>query len=303
MKKIFLIFILLFSITNIEAKKVYSDKIYTKYEVRVGNINNLDKYLRPSSTKILKNLFKNNELFKRNPFKLEITYRNSEKRNPFKRAKIKINGYVYNFLYIDKYKVYYITTNNRKDRYINNKFISKNDLLKLNYKKKIKIANPLDYMYVTSKFNLKRKHPVLGYIRPHRGIDYRAKIGTPVYAVSDGIVVRAKRYGTYGEYIKIKHKENVYSEYGHLSKYNCHKWKRVKKGDLIGYTGNTGRSTGPHLHFGLKINNEFVNPEEYFEKNTFNKKVKYLARKQNKYLKNRKLMLAIIKKEKQIDSF
>jgi murein DD-endopeptidase MepM/ murein hydrolase activator NlpD len=115
---------------------------------------------------------------------------------------------------------------------------------------------------ITSGFGY-RTHPILKRRILHTGTDFGAKTGTPIYAAGDGIVLSAGRYGGYGNYIKIKHDTVYETAYGHLSKFaaGMKKFKKVRKGDLIGYVGSTGRSTGAHLHFelikrGIQINSE-----------------------------------------------
>lgn len=105
---------------------------------------------------------------------------------------------------------------------------------------------------ITSGFGY-RTHPILHRRILHTGTDFGAKTGTPIYAAGDGIVLVAGRYGGYGNYIKIKHDTTYETAYGHLSKFaeGMKKFKKVRRGDLIGYVGNTGRSTGAHLHFEL----------------------------------------------------
>lgn len=109
---------------------------------------------------------------------------------------------------------------------------------------------PLDDIYVTSGYGW-RMHPVTHQKKMHQGVDLRCSEGTPVYAVDDGIVAVSKYTGTgSGEYITLKH-NGYYSFYCHLDHRCVVKGQKVKAGDLIGRSGNTGISTGPHLHFGL----------------------------------------------------
>lgn len=119
-----------------------------------------------------------------------------------------------------------------------------------------------NYKRISSKFTYKRWHPVLKKYRAHLGVDFAAKRGTPIYATTDGKISFLGRKGGYGKSIFIKHKNNYKSVYAHLSKYakGMRAGKEVKQGDLIGYVGSTGVSTGPHLHFGLYKNNRAINP-------------------------------------------
>ncbi|MEN3045596.1 MAG: M23 family metallopeptidase [Candidatus Hydrothermales bacterium] len=123
------------------------------------------------------------------------------------------------------------------------------------------LRSPLPYGRISSKFKLKRFHPILRIIRPHYGIDYVAPAGTPVFAVADGEVVYAGWKGGYGIYVEIKHKNSYRTGYGHLKRLApfIRKGKRVKQREIIGYVGSTGLSTGPHLHFEVKKDGKFVN--------------------------------------------
>jgi len=114
-------------------------------------------------------------------------------------------------------------------------------------------------MVVSSKYGY-RRHPVTGKYSRHTGIDLKANYGTPVYAIFDGVVTRASNYSGYGKCIDIAHKANYSSRYAHLSKFVVSNGARVKKGQLIGYSGSTGISTGPHLHLELAKNSRTVNP-------------------------------------------
>lgn len=120
---------------------------------------------------------------------------------------------------------------------------------------------PLKFSRISSKYSRRRLHPVLRTYRPHLGIDYAAATGTPVQSVGDGTVVQASYQGGAGNYVKIKHNGTYTSGYMHLSKYGkgIKKGARVKQGDVIGYVGSTGLSTGPHLDFRFWINGDLVN--------------------------------------------
>jgi murein DD-endopeptidase MepM/ murein hydrolase activator NlpD len=124
------------------------------------------------------------------------------------------------------------------------------------------LKSPLRYSYISSYFSKRRFHPILKVWRPHHGLDYVAPIGTPVAAIGDGKVVFRGWRGGYGNLVEIRHKNNFRSRYGHLSRFakGLHVGKRVKSGELIGYVGTTGLSTGPHLHFELHKNGVPVNP-------------------------------------------
>lgn len=120
------------------------------------------------------------------------------------------------------------------------------------------------YKRVSSKFTYKRWHPILKRYRAHLGIDYAARRGTPVKAAGNGRVSFVGRKGGYGKTIKISHSGGYKTLYAHLKGYKrgIKRGKRVKKGQVIGYVGNTGMSTGPHLHFGLYKNNRAINPNK-----------------------------------------
>ncbi|WP_338446905.1 M23 family metallopeptidase [Pelagerythrobacter marensis] len=121
---------------------------------------------------------------------------------------------------------------------------------------------PLEDSRLTSNYGM-RNHPVLGGRRAHSGVDLAAPTGTPVYATADGIVGRANWFSSYGLFIQIEHGANLQTRYAHLSKLAVADGQRVRKGDLIGYVGSTGRSTGPHLHYEVRVNGKAVNPMPY----------------------------------------
>lgn len=124
------------------------------------------------------------------------------------------------------------------------------------------LNSPLRYKYISSGYSKRRLHPILKINRPHLGIDYAAPIGTPVSSVGDGKVVFAGRNGGYGMFLKIRHNGVYTSTYGHLSRFakGIKRNKYVKQGQLIGYVGSTGLSTGPHLDYRLIKNSKFINP-------------------------------------------
>ncbi|MBA2816801.1 murein DD-endopeptidase MepM [Candidatus Pantoea persica] len=113
---------------------------------------------------------------------------------------------------------------------------------------------------VSSNFNPRRLNPVTGRIVPHKGVDFALPTGTPVLAVGDGEVVVAKNGGAAGNYVAIRHGRQYMTRYMHLKKVLVKPGEKVKRGDRIALSGNTGRSTGPHLHFEIWINNQAVNP-------------------------------------------
>ena len=121
---------------------------------------------------------------------------------------------------------------------------------------------PLADSKLTSSFGM-RTHPVLGGRRAHKGIDLAAPVGTPVYATADGIVSRADWFSSYGLYVSIEHGAALQTRFAHMSRLAVAAGERVKKGDIIGYVGTTGRSTGPHLHYEVRVAGEAVNPIPY----------------------------------------
>jgi murein DD-endopeptidase MepM/ murein hydrolase activator NlpD len=106
----------------------------------------------------------------------------------------------------------------------------------------------------------RRRHPILGYTRMHAGIDYAAPRGTPIHAVTDGTVQFAGRHGGHGNYVKLSHGSGIGTGYGHMSKIAVRVGQHVSRGQVIGYVGSTGLSTGPHLHYELYRNGHTVNP-------------------------------------------
>ena len=121
---------------------------------------------------------------------------------------------------------------------------------------------PLEGSQLTSGYGM-RTHPVLGSRRQHQGIDLAAPTGTPVYATADGLVGRADWYSSYGLYISVNHGAAMETRYAHLSRLAVTAGDFVKKGDVIGYVGSTGRSTGPHLHYEVRVEGVAVNPIPY----------------------------------------
>ncbi|MGY5452386.1 peptidoglycan DD-metalloendopeptidase family protein [Agarivorans sp. MS3-6] len=113
---------------------------------------------------------------------------------------------------------------------------------------------------VSSPFNPRRKHPITGRISPHNGTDFGVAIGTPVLAAGDGVITRIENHPYAGKYIVIQHGGKYRSRYLHLNKFKVRKGQRVTRGQVIAESGNTGRSTGPHLHYEFHINGRAVNP-------------------------------------------
>lgn len=127
--------------------------------------------------------------------------------------------------------------------------------------RKALMRTPIDGARLSSGFG-KRRHPVLGYTRMHKGVDFAAASGTPIYAAGNGTVAYAGRKGSFGNYIKIRHNGTYQTAYAHLKGFarGIRSGKRVEQGQIIGYVGTTGRSTGPHLHYEVHQGNRQVNP-------------------------------------------
>ena len=123
------------------------------------------------------------------------------------------------------------------------------------------MRTPISGARLSSRFGM-RKHPILGYSKMHRGVDFAAKRGTPIMSAGDGRVSFAGRNGSYGKFLEIRHLNGFSTRYGHLHKFKkgIKKGKIVKQGDIIGFVGNTGRSTGPHLHYEVKHKRRIINP-------------------------------------------
>jgi murein DD-endopeptidase MepM/ murein hydrolase activator NlpD len=121
---------------------------------------------------------------------------------------------------------------------------------------------PVEGVTLTSDYGM-RTHPVIGGRRAHKGVDLAGPTGTPVYATADGIVGMAQWFSSYGKYVQIEHGADLETRYAHLSGYTVSPGQHVQKGQLIGYIGTTGRSTGPHLHYEVRVAGEAVNPIPY----------------------------------------
>lgn len=149
------------------------------------------------------------------------------------------------------------------------------------------LRTPINGARVSSRFGM-RMHPVLGYSKMHRGVDFAAPTGTPIYAAGDGKVAEVRRKGTYGNYIRIRHNGEYSTAYAHLSRFasGLRSGARVKQGQVIGYVGSTGRSTGAHLHFELIRGNTQINPSSVksMASGTLNKREMLRFKKQQQHL-------------------
>ncbi len=123
---------------------------------------------------------------------------------------------------------------------------------------------PIEKMSLSSSYGM-RVHPVTGKLARHQGIDIPAPRGTPIYATADGIVGRAQWLGGYGNYVEVEHGNAIQTRYGHMSSYAVSSGQQVKKGDILGYVGSTGRSTGNHLHYEVRIDGAPVNPMPFVQ--------------------------------------
>ncbi|MGY8962858.1 MAG: peptidoglycan DD-metalloendopeptidase family protein [Rhodospirillales bacterium] len=127
--------------------------------------------------------------------------------------------------------------------------------------RKALMRTPINGARLSSSFG-RRKHPVLGYTKMHRGVDFAAPRGTPIYAAGDGVIEKRQRWSSFGNYIRIRHGEGFATAYAHMKSFSkgYSVGNRVKQGAVIGYVGTTGRSTGPHLHYEVFKNGGQVNP-------------------------------------------
>lgn len=138
---------------------------------------------------------------------------------------------------------------------------------------KIEVAvpsiNPVEIMKFSSGFGY-RNAPTRGASRNHKGLDIPGPVGTPIYATADGIIGRAQWVSGYGKFVEIEHGNAVQTRYGHLSAMNVAPGQRIRKGDVLGYMGSTGRSTGSHLHYEVRIAGEAINPTAFLAPVTAN---------------------------------
>jgi murein DD-endopeptidase MepM/ murein hydrolase activator NlpD len=126
---------------------------------------------------------------------------------------------------------------------------------------------PLNFRRISSNFKLARKHPILGKMRAHKGTDYAASTGTPIYAAGDGKITFRGTKGGYGRTVIIKHGNSIETRYAHLSRYGKFKsGQKVKQGQVIGYVGMSGLATGPHLHYEFIVSGVHRNPRTILEK-------------------------------------
>jgi murein DD-endopeptidase MepM/ murein hydrolase activator NlpD len=127
--------------------------------------------------------------------------------------------------------------------------------------KKFLVRKPVNNAIMRSGFG-GRRHPILGYVKMHTGVDWATAYGTPIFASGNGVVEKAGLEGGYGKYIRIKHNNGYETAYGHMSAFakGIEPGKRVRQGQVIGFVGSTGQSTGPHVHYEILVNGRFVDP-------------------------------------------
>ncbi len=123
------------------------------------------------------------------------------------------------------------------------------------------IRTPISGARLSSSYGM-RKHPISGYNRIHKGVDFAARTGTPIIAAGSGVITKSGWLGSYGRYVKIRHNSTYSTAYAHMSRIanGITPGARVAQGEVIGYVGSSGRSTGPHLHYEIIVNNRKVNP-------------------------------------------
>ncbi len=167
------------------------------------------------------------------------------------------------FIQTGKILYAYLNVNNQKIKLY--RFESKNDFDFYDEKgksiSKALMKTPINGARLSSPFGL-RKHPILGFTKHHNGTDFAAPTGTPIMASGNGTVIKAGWCGNGGNCVRIRHNSSYTTGYGHLSKFATKTGRRVRQGQVIGYVGNTGMSTGPHLHYTVKYNGKFINSQK-----------------------------------------
>ena len=133
-----------------------------------------------------------------------------------------------------------------------------------------------DLTYLHTTYGM-RQHPILGYWRPHKGLDFTAPQGSPVYATGDGVVQEAHRSETYGNVVYIDHNFSFETRYAHLTHFIVAKGQRIKRGQVIGYVGNSGLSFGTHLHYEVLFRGDQINPINFFQRDLSNKEYERLV--------------------------
>lgn len=134
----------------------------------------------------------------------------------------------------------------------------------------IQPINNKELVRIASGFMPRRFNPVLKRIMPHKGIDFTASKGTPIYATGDGKVIKVYRSASYGKVVFINHGYGYETRYAHMNEYNVKVGDRVKRGEIIGFVGNTGRSRGDHLHYEILYKGTHINPINFFQRDLSN---------------------------------
>lgn len=127
------------------------------------------------------------------------------------------------------------------------------------------LRTPVKYSRISGTYGYRKKHPILGYGRMHKGVDFAASTGTPIYSAGNGVITFMGWKGGYGRIVIVKHNKSLSTAYAHASKFakGLRKGSRVKQGDIIAYVGKSGGATGPHLHYEVRINGKQVNPMKF----------------------------------------
>lgn len=181
----------------------------------------------------------------------------------------------------DKFTVVYDNNASNKNRIVAAEFVNRGKAYRaIRYKsqdgivsyyapdghslRKAFLTTPVDFARVSSHFSTHRHHPILNRIRAHKGVDYAARTGTPVKAAGDGVVTFRGTQGGYGNMIVLSHGEHYETAYAHLSNFhkNLQEGQPVKQGDVIGYVGQSGLATGPHLHYEFRVDGQHQDPEK-----------------------------------------
>ncbi len=170
-----------------------------------------------------------------------------------RNKKIKTGKILYAYLDVNnqKIKLYRFGDNNNYDFYDEKGRSIRKALMK----------TPINGARLSSPFG-KRKHPILGFTKHHNGTDFAAPTGTPIMASGNGTVIKAGWCGNGGNCVRIRHNSSYTTGYGHMSKIATKRGRRVRQGQIIGYVGSTGMSTGPHLHYTVSYNGKFINSQK-----------------------------------------
>jgi murein DD-endopeptidase MepM/ murein hydrolase activator NlpD len=184
--------------------------------------------------------------------KFEILFERYYNQN---NVPIEIGGILYAAIQLGK--------NGRSYKFYNYKIKNQNEYfdIKGNSIRKSLLKTPINGARISSRFGM-RRHPILGYNKMHKGLDFAARTGTPIFAAGSGVVKESRWKGAYGKYVRIKHNSEYQTAYAHLSKIKpkIKPGRRVKQGEVIGYVGSTGRSTGSHLHYEILKRGKQINP-------------------------------------------